>query len=442
MDTILRSTVRAACSCAAAALLIGCSNSSSSPMGAVGQQGAYAMRSTRSGSSVPDVRSLTHYYLVTLDSLGGTASVANSINNRGWISGLSTLSGNAAVHATLWVTGQKVDLRTLGGPDSGVGWPVKNDLGEIAGISTLGQTDPLAENFCGFGSANLCAGFTWKNNVLTPLTTLGGDNSFGAGVNDAGEIVGFAEIATHDPSCGAPQVFDYNAAIWRPNGHVRALKPTEGDAVSQAVSINSAGDAVGASGPCGPPNNVGYGTAHAVLWHSDGSPTDLGTLGGTTANIATAINDAGDIVGQSALTGNTTYHAVLWRHGAIRDLGTLPGDFLSEALGVNDKQQVVGYSCDSSGNCRGFIWQNGSMSDLNLLVPRSQFDVTYAGDINDQGSIVGQAVNMKTGKAPAIVLIPGYSAAASGALSGSKVMLPEVVRRQLLANRGFRLFIK
>ncbi len=442
MNRISRLAGYAASLCAIAAMLTGCNNGAGStagftPLGTVGTSGAGSALGPQSTMSAQG-KGITHYYMVDLGTLGGTASAANSVNNRGWIAGLSKLAGDTKVHAILWVDGKKVNLGTLGGPNSAVGWPVKNVRGELAGFSDVAQTDPLAENFCGFGSPNLCAGFTWKNNVLTPLTTLGGNNSFAAAVNDAGQVVGFAETAARASTCGAPQVLDYYATIWRPDGHPRVLPPLNGDTVSQAVAINNAGAAVGASGPCGPPNNIGYGTAHALLWRSSGQPTDLGTLGGTTANIATAINDKGEIVGQSALTGNPTYHAFRW-NGAMMDLGTLPGDTLSEALGLNNKKQIVGYSCGASG-CRGFIWQNGAMTDLNLLVPHSHLYVMSAGDINDSGWIVGQALDVKTGRAPAVVLIPAGGAFAGG--NASKVTLPDSVRRQLLQHRGFRFFIQ
>ena len=37
--------------------------------------------------------------------------------------------------------------------------------------------------------------------VMTGLPTLGGDNGFATGVNDRGQIVGWAEDNTHDPTC-------------------------------------------------------------------------------------------------------------------------------------------------------------------------------------------------------------------------------------------------
>ncbi|MEO6913055.1 MAG: hypothetical protein ABI182_03415, partial [Candidatus Baltobacteraceae bacterium] len=379
-------------------------------------------------------QNVTHYYVVNLGTLGGSAGAGNSINNAGWASGLSKPGAGTNLHATLWIGGHAVDLGTLGGPNSGVGWPVKNTRGELVGISDLAQTDPLNEHFCGFGSPNLCAGFEWKNYTLTPLPTLGGNNSFAAGANDSGNIAGFAETATHDAACGAPQVLDYYATIWNANGRPRELAPENGDAISQAVSINNNGAAAGASGDCGPPNNNGFGTNHALKWRPDGTPVDLGTLGGTLSNIGTAVNDNGDVIGQSGLPGNTAYHAFFWRHGAMTDLGTLPGDLTSEALGLNIRNQVTGYSCDVNFNCRGFISQHGTMTDLNLLVSNSQLYIVYAGDINDRGWIVGQAVDMSNGTAPAVLLIPAQGAFTPSMRIASKIALPESIRLQMRNN--------
>src|SRR5438445_469241 len=83
-------------------------------------------------------------------------------------------------------------------------------------------------------------------------------------------------------------------------------------------------------------------------------PTDLGTLGGTNSD-AIAVSASGQVVGQSATTGNAASHAFSWTSGGgMVDLGTLGGtnSFLTilgspfEGLGggVNNKGQVVGES--------------------------------------------------------------------------------------------------
>ena len=69
--------------------------------------------------------------------------------------------------------------------------------------------------------------------------------------------------------------------------------------------------------------------------------TDLGTLGGKMSR-ATAINAAGQVVGEAATSSGAT-HAFLYAGGKTRDLGTLGGGN-SCAYGINATGQVVGSS--------------------------------------------------------------------------------------------------
>jgi probable HAF family extracellular repeat protein len=124
-----------------------------------------------------------------------------------------------------------------------------------------------------------------------------------------------------------------------------------GDPDGAALGINDNGLAVGYSGNCG----VFGVPLHALLWQN-GTATDLGNLGGTMNNLATDINNQGQVVGQSDLSGDTTFHAFLWQNGGpMADLGTLPGDFSSFAAAINSKGQVVGFSglvADIAGGSR------------------------------------------------------------------------------------------
>jgi len=58
------------------------------------------------------------YNFTDLGTLGGTYSEAVGINNKGWIAGSSTTTGDQVIHAALWQNGKLTDLGTLGGPNS------------------------------------------------------------------------------------------------------------------------------------------------------------------------------------------------------------------------------------------------------------------------------------------------------------------------------------
>jgi probable HAF family extracellular repeat protein len=356
------------------------------------------------------------YQVMQLGSLGGTTSAGNSINDRRWIAGTSNLPGDENTHATLWRGGATTDLGTLGGPNSAVLWPVKNNRGMITGVAETEEMDPLGEAwscsaFFPSPTGHVCLGFVWQHGLMRPLPTLGGNNGFATGVNNRGQVVGWAENAVHDPTCNPPQVLRFRAVLWETrSGHHHELPPLPGDTVSAATAINDRGQAVGISGICA--NAVGgYSAAHAVLWE-DGTAADLGNLGGVAWNTPMAINHQGDIVGFANVPdgdpGAFNAHAFLWtERGGMQDLGTLPGDSLSEALGVNDRGQVVGLSCTAGfGSCRAFLWENGVMTDLNSLVPGYVGHLVFANDINEAGEIAGQALDAETGDAVAFLATP------------------------------------
>jgi probable HAF family extracellular repeat protein len=72
---------------------------------------------------------------------------------------------------------------------------------------------------------------------------------------------------------------------------------TLGGTSSQASGVNNAGQIVGYA------NTLSNTTSHAALWNNSGSPAlDLGTPPGGGYSVANAINDAGQIVGQSTDT--------------------------------------------------------------------------------------------------------------------------------------------
>jgi probable HAF family extracellular repeat protein len=345
------------------------------------------------------------YDVTDLGTFGGTFSTAFGINNAGRIGGTAALpNGNAQP----FLTGlAKTNLGTLGGPNGQASGPNGNQ--EVAILSETSKPDPLKEDFCVFGNHLICLGAFW-NGAMTPLPTLGGNNAMALGLNDRSQIIGVAENGTHDPDCPSPQVLDFEAVLWGPNpGQTQGLPPLPGDTVGFALGINNRGQIVGSSGNCANTvvTAVGLFTgAHAVLWEK-GSVTELGSLGGTMGK-AGAINDRGEVAGFSSLPGDSAVHSFLWTSDrGMQDLGALGSDFIGDPAGINNNTQVVGGSCDLSGTCRAFLWDQKVMADLNSLIPAdSPWYLIYALGINDVGEIVGFAANKSTGDVHAYLATP------------------------------------
>lgn len=352
------------------------------------------------------------YRVINLGTIGGSSSSGNGINNLSWVTGVSNQTGDQTVEATLWAHGLKIPLSTLGGANSGVFFPSKSNNGQVAGVSETAAIDPNGEEWsCSFFFPTLtghtCVGFVWRFGAMSPLPTLGGPNGFAAGINNRGQVVGWAENSVHDPTChGRNQVLQFEAVVWGPDGQVQQqLPPFPSDPDGAAVTINDNGQVAGISGICD--QAVGrFSAKHAVVWEN-GAVSDLGNLGGGAWNTPFAINNLGQIVGFSDLPGdedgNPNFHAVLWpKTGGVQcggkclDLGTLPGDSLSEATGINNQGQIVGTSIGAGSpfGSRAFLWENGQFTDLNsLVVPGTTLQLVATGDINDRGEITGSAID-------------------------------------------------
>jgi len=388
------------------------------------------------------------YSVVELGELGGTAGSANGINDRGWITGTDNLPGDLTTVATLWVNGSTIPLGTLGGPNSAVAFPVKSNNGVIVGISETADADPLGEYFScypffatGVPTGQICQGFRWQNGQMTVLPPFpGGYSSYAAGVNNRGQVVGWAENGVHDATCDpAFQILQFRAVIWQPDGTMQELPPLSGDSTSAATAINDHGQVVGISGDCG--IAVGSVSAkHAVLWES-GVPMDLGNIGGDAWNTPTAINNQGTIAGFANTAPGTArvYEAFIWtKSSGMKSLGKIPGDLRSTANGINEKGQIVGLSRGGPHLFRAVLWENNKLTDMNsLTVPGSPF-LLLAGDIDQQGHIVGEALDLNTSEAPGFIAtpVPPGAAVSSTVRATAQTGLPENVRQQIERRLG------
>jgi probable HAF family extracellular repeat protein len=334
------------------------------------------------------VHSQVHYSLTVLDTLGGMSAVAQGINNRGEASGGSALTGDTAFLAALWSHGEVIDLGSLQGGSHSAAFTNPNERGEVSGMSNTQTPDPNGEDFCFFGTGLICLGFLWRNGEMTPMPTLGGNNSLAYGINDRGQVVGVAETPVTDPTCPASYL-EAKPVIWQ-GSTLQELPLITGDTDGFGYWINDRGQTVGSSGACN--QLVPTTSFHAVLWPDgpNGTVLDLGNLGSEISNIAFYISNQGQVVGQSGVPGGVYFHAFLWtRDAGMQDLGTLPGDLWSWANNINSKGQAVGTSFPATGS-RAFIWQNGVMTDLNTLIPAgSPLYLLEAFGINDRGQIAG-----------------------------------------------------
>lgn len=342
------------------------------------------------------------YTFTDLGALGGTSSMAFYVNAQGAVVGQAGIP-EGSQHAILWIKGLKKDLGTLGGANS-VAFSGPNERGQIVGWAETGSADPNGEDYCGFGTHLTCLAFLWQpgpwgHGVMTPFQTLGGNNAQANSINNRGEVAGSAENGTTDSTCPgqtiAPQTLQFKPVIWR-SGGIEELPTVSGDPDGVAYQMNDDGDTVGTSGTCSAYNfNIlaNLSPVHALLWHN-GSVKDLGSLGGKTGNTAFAINNGGDVVGVSDLSGDQAFDAFLWKNGKMNDLHTLPGDFASVALSINDRGDVVGVSISASGNIRPALWHDRNITDLSTVVPSGSALIPFIAEyINSRGEIVGEAID-------------------------------------------------
>ena len=296
------------------------------------------------------------------------------------------LSVTATAHAASYTV---TDLGTLGGTESfGSGL---NASGQVAGES--------------FTTADAAThAFLWKpttpggaSGTMYDLLTLGGTNSYGYGINAAGQITG-ASDRTGDSRT--------HAFLWKlstPNGTSGTMYNlgSLGGSESNGSAINASGQVSGSS------LTTADAAYHAFLWKptlpndTSGTMHDLLTLGGT-ESFGGAINASGQVAGFSYTTGDAAYHAYLWTpttpggtSGTMQDLATL-GGLNSYSYNVGAGGQVVGASEVelTSDSTHAFLYTSGSgMVDLNTLIdPLSGWELSDAADINEAGQITGQGL--------------------------------------------------
>jgi probable HAF family extracellular repeat protein len=152
---------------------------------------------------------------------------------------------------------------------------------------------------------------------------------------------------------------------------------------SFATAINDAGDVVGSLELSGPDPNAR--SPQQTFLYRDGQMRGLGPLGGPYSSSARDINASGQILGSVDIPRTASYPFV-WRGGAMRELGVVGG-----GRAINRAGQVVGYD-NSQGPTSAFVWQDGA---LRRLGPPPGMHDSVAEDINDAGQVVVSALDTR-----------------------------------------------
>lgn len=207
--------------------------------------------------------------------------------------------------------------------------------------------------------------FFWSNGVMTDLAA---GSPYGLGVqrvNDSGQAVGFVQ-----------GISIFRQAAIHSIGSMEVVPLFPGSGGANGLGINSSGHIVGETALPGQP-------LHAFLY-AGGVLTDLGAFGGDTR--AVAINDSGIIAMTSNNAGVTRSFV---RAGGITTEITL-GGASATVYDINAAGQIVGTGQTASGEWRGFVYGNNTITDLGSFSPLG---------INDLGDMVGS-----TPAGPAVLL--------------------------------------
>ena len=235
-----------------------------------------------------------------LGTLGGANSQAFGINNVGQVVGHS-YGSYGSDRPFLWRNGTMTDLGTLSGGYDTWAYGI-NDSGQVVGGPMVGREDP------GYARGHA---FLWQNVTMTDLGTLGGDRSCACGINNSGQVVGWAKDS----------VGNIDAFLWQ-NGIMTCLGARPGDVGSIATGINSSGWICGTS-------TDPAGKTHAVLWQ----PTIFVTIVNPTTNPIYVSENATVSISGTASDTDGTISKVSWSN-SMGDGGDCSGTTSWSATGI------------------------------------------------------------------------------------------------------------
>jgi probable HAF family extracellular repeat protein len=198
-----------------------------------------------------------------------------------------------------------------------------------------------------------------------------------ADIDDQGELVGTATIGPD----GKPR-----PAYWPKDGApvevVTAFQPKQTHPIAVAAG-----------------QVAGYGSAadgayHCFAWTPAGGAVDFASAASQGWCVATDINDAGQVTGNTTPAGGAYTNAFVWQDGVMSFLGTLPGGRTSYGLAINRKGHVAVTSerLMASGEIHDHaaLWNGSRLVDLGELYTGGS---SQPSAMNDHDDVVGRATN-------------------------------------------------
>jgi probable HAF family extracellular repeat protein len=220
-----------------------------------------------------------------------------------------------------------------------------------------------------------CTLGTIANGVVSNVPGLANQTYFdGHDINNRGQVTGGAYVPINHALYGEA----WHTFLYSPGGGTVDLG-TLGGLNSYGVAVNNAGVVAG---------NSEYDNTdqrHAFIY-SDGTMRDLGTLGGAYSEV-TALNDNGVAVGYSYRANDNVQRAVMYVDGQVIQIGGSAAWANSAAFGINNAGKVVGATEEFGGGLFPFLYSGGVMQNLSTMVEPG-WDLSQAFAINDRDQIL------------------------------------------------------
>ncbi len=337
----------------------------------------------------------TVYQVVDLGTLGGSISMALSINNAGQVVGQAD-TASVASDPFLYdpATGHMQDLGTLGG-SLGSATSINNS-GQIAGWSVAGD-----------GRSHP---FLYSAGKMTDLTAAGMNGGAASAINDANSVA-----ITGSASDGSQHAVLYaNGSFTDVSALLKAGASAQGQAIN--VSNQIAGEIVG--------GNLGHGW----FFYNGSTANELGAPAGTDASLpfrVTSMNDGGQVVGYR-MNRSADATQPLLPSGWLYANGAFTATAIAQPQFIDNSGQIVGASpiTDQSGQFiyHAFLTSGGVTQDLNKVIATGSgqgWVLSQANAMNAKGEIAGWG--MLNGLQHAFLLEPtqGPPPAAQGQITGA-----------------------